>query len=278
MKELEALRAELVRLVAPIENVPPKTQKLAEGGRLSILAAKGEHRLSVMQNGVGTYFGADSLYAQMDEPRRASYRANASTSPIPANAELTPTDCMEWSMQHLAKAYERAGMSARWTEIDKRVRNESSNDPRLQMRATTLAAELQKDGWSAVYFNPDVANVKNLPDTPDQRIHKDSVRVVLKDKTPYYGLRVKHTVLDYSPRRGSETTPDSSGLEKLEQVPFFFGFARAGYHAFVGYDGIVSETHRTHGPESATLIEETPLQRFPWDSGILMVPPGAWPK
>jgi hypothetical protein len=283
LAELEKLRSELADMLSfnvihGTQELSPKTEKLVEGGRLSIVAAKGEHRLSIMEHGVGTYYGSDSIYARMDETKKRNYVTNAATDAIGAGANPKSTDCMEWSMEHLSKAYERAGMSARWAQIDKKVRNEASSDPRLQMRATVLAQELQKDGWEAVYFNPDVPHTKNLPDVPAQQAHKDSVRLVIDKKAPYYGLHVKHQVLNYSPRARSGTTPDSTGIDKLEQVPFFFGFARAGYHSFVGYDGKVSEVHRNMGPEDAKLIDEVPLRQFVWDSGIIMVPPKTWPK
>lgn len=69
-----------------------------------------------------------------------------------------------------------------------------------------------------------------------------------------------------------------SGIDKLKQVPFFFGLARGGTHTFVGQDGRVNEFHWDAMPNDKNAIEEQPLQTFPWNSGLIMVPPGTWPK
>jgi hypothetical protein len=280
--QIEQLRRDIARITDVAQSGSPKldarAQKLSEGGRAGIAAAKREHQLAVLEHGAGIYYGTDSLYARMNDAQRKNYLVNATKSELPPAKQPKPTDCMEWSLQHLRAAYEHAGLPARWAQIEKKVRNAGAKDPKLKMRATVLAQELQKDGWEAVYFNPDVPNTKNLAKTKEQQVHKDSVQVILKNKDPYYGLHVKHHVLNYSPREGSGTELDTRGLEELRRVPFFFGLARAGYHSFVGYDGVVSEVHRALGPDNANLVDDVPLEKFVWDSGIIMVPPTTWPK
>lgn len=61
-------------------------------------------------------------------------------------------------------------------------------------------------------------------------------------------------------------------------MPFFFGLAKGGVHTFAGRDGKVSEFHRSEMPDSKHAIEETPLENWGWNSGMIMVPPGTWPR
>ncbi|RME74119.1 MAG: hypothetical protein D6776_05840 [Planctomycetota bacterium] len=83
---------------------------------------------------------------------------------------------------------------------------------------------------------------------------------------------------DYRPTPGAGTKLDTSGYEKLKKVPFFFGLARGGMHTFVGQNGRVNEFHWTSMPDNPDAIEERPLPEFPWNSGVIMVPPGTWPS
>ena len=86
------------------------------------------------------------------------------------------------------------------------------------------------------------------------------------------GIAWSHLLGDKTIRR-----EDLTGVEQLKKVPFFFGLARGGTHTFVGQNGRVNEFHWDRNPDDKTAIEERPLTEFPWNSGILMVPPGSWP-
>ena len=69
-----------------------------------------------------------------------------------------------------------------------------------------------------------------------------------------------------------------AGIEKLREVPFFFGLAKGGVHTFVGRKGEVNEFHWSEMPNSEHAIQQTPLEKFGWNSGLIMVPPGTWPR
>jgi hypothetical protein len=103
---------------------------------------------------------------------------------------------------------------------------------------------------------------------------------------PYHEIRVEGMILDY--RRGP-----SPELEKLRQVPFFYDLADGGSHTFVGRDGLVSEAHwkampdDKHPPSSSgrgtpQVLTERPLEDCESyelrSGGVIMVPPGTWPK
>ena len=66
------------------------------------------------------------------------------------------------------------------------------------------------------------------------------------------------------------------GMDQLEKVPFWFGVAKGGMHTFVGSGSTVNEFHWSDDPDSTNAIDETPLAKFAWESGVIMVPPGTW--
>ena len=238
--------------------------KLAAGGAQSIALRMEGHRRSIERTGVGTYFGDHSAFKAMSPAERkawlaANTRAGA-TAPTPKESS-----CIGWAMENLRAAYKAAGKEDRWNAIERSVVARGS-------KGTDLAQELQKDGWEAVYWNPDTKN----PSGGDAE-HAFSAAQVARGK-PYYGVRVDHVLQNYRPTEGGSTPLDTSGTRKLDRVPFFFGLARGGQHTFVGRSGKVNEFHWNEMPNSPRAIEERPLKDFPWGSGLIMVPPGTWPR
>lgn len=239
-------------------------QQLAAGGAQSIAMRMQQHTESIEKTGVGTYYGDHSSFKSMD--------ANAKKEWIAANAKpgTTPptpkeSSCIGWAMENVGAAYAAAGKSARWKEIQAHVVANGS-------KGTELAKELKKDGWEAVYWNPDAKN----PDDGNAEHSFSAVQVARGNG--YYGIKVDHTVQNYRPTAGKSTTEDQTGTAKLDKVPFFFGLAKGGMHTFVGREGKVNEFHWSEMPNSGHAIEERKLKEFPWNSGVIMVPPGTWPK
>ena len=190
------------------------------------------------------------------------HNATHGTQP-PHVDNLKKSSCIEWALENVEAAYQAAGMNERWSEIRSTVLRNGA-------KGTDLAKELQKDGWEAVYFNPDAKN----PD--DGNAEHSYTAAITKRGKPYYGIDVDHRVVDYRPTEGKGTTLNTSGLESLRKVPFFFGLAKGGMHTFVGREGRVNEFHWTAMPNDKLAIEERPLENFPWNSGVLMIPPGSW--
>lgn len=233
----------------------------AAGAR--ILAEKTKaHRDAVAATGIGTHYGDHSAYAALsDAEKRAfidAHKTPGTTPPVPRESS-----CIGWALENVGAAYAAAGKGARWAEIERAVVRNGS-------KGTDLAKELQKDGWKAVYWNPDV---KTPADGSAE--HTYSAHLVRQGQ-PYYGIAIDGQVLNYRPTPGSATALDTSGLDKLAKVPFFFGVARGGMHTFVGTRAEVNDLHWSDDPTSATIIEQAPLKDFPWLSGAIMVPPGSW--
>jgi hypothetical protein len=248
--------------VPPPVQVKPFGPDLAVAGRASIKELRRRHERALEKDGVGLFYGDHSSFHSMSpEDRRTWLRDNAS-GPVPKG--LRESSCIGWAMENLRRAYAAAGRSDRWAEIERDVVKHGSI-------GTVLAKDLAKDGWVAVYFNPDV----NHPGDFDAE-HPTTARIV-RERGTYYGIEVQHVVENYAPSDGSRTKKDLSGDKLLAEVPFFFGLARGGRHTFVGYDGIVSDFHWMTEPNEPGAIKETPLTKFDWLSGLIMVPPDTWP-
>lgn len=238
----------------------------AEGGAESIATRMGDHLDSIERTGVGLYYGDHSSLNDMTKAERQEWidsNAVEGTNP-PTASELRKSSCIEWAMENVGAAYIKAGKAERWSEIRRTVLSNGA-------KGTDLAKELQKDGWEGVYWNPDARN----PDDGNNE-HSYTAAITARGKA-YYGIDVDHRVVDYRPTEGKGTELNMEGVEKLRQVPFFFGLAKGGMHTFVGREGKVNEFHWDHKPDSRLAIEERPIEEFPWNSGVVMIPPGTWP-
>ncbi|MBL8914433.1 MAG: LysM peptidoglycan-binding domain-containing protein [Archangium sp.] len=241
-------------------------QKLAAGGAQSIEMRTRRHNDSIEKTGVGTYFGDHSSWKTMsaaDKEQWIKDNAKPGTTP-PSAGSIKENSCIGWAMENVGAAYAAAGKSARWAEIQAHVTRNGS-------KGTELAKELKKDGWQAIYWNPDAKNPND--NNPE---HSFSATQAARGKG-YYGVDVDAQVINYRPTEGKNTKLDMSGVEKLREVPFFFGLAKGGMHTFVGRKGEVNEFHWAEMPNSSRAIEQTPLEKFGWNSGLIMVPPGTWP-
>lgn len=240
--------------------------KLAAGGAQSIELRMKQHSDSIEKTGIGRYFGDHSSWKTMSTADKEQWiKDNAKPGVTPPSASsVKENSCIGWAMENVGAAYAAAGKSERWAEIQKIVVSKGS-------KGTDLAKELKKDGWQSVYWNPDAKN-------PSDGLAEHSFSAVQVARgNGYYGIAVDAQVTNYRPTEGKGTKQDMSGIEKLREVPFFFGLAKGGVHTFVGRKGEVNEFHWSEMPNSNHAIQQTPLEQFGWNSGLIMVPPGTWP-
>lgn len=240
--------------------------KLAAGGAQSIELRMKQHADSIEKTGIGKYFGDHSSWKTMSTADKEQWiKDNAKPGVTPPSASsVKENSCIGWAMENVGAAYAAAGKSERWSEIQRIVVSKGS-------KGTDLAKELKKDGWQSVYWNPDAKH----PDDSNPE-HSFSATQVAKGNG-YYGIAVDAQVTNYRPTEGQGTKQDMSGIERLREVPFFFGLAKGGVHTFVGRKGEVNEFHWAEMPNSEHAIQQTPLEKFGWNSGLIMVPPGTWP-
>lgn len=241
--------------------------KLAAGGAQSIELRSKQHLDSIAKTGIGKYFGDHSSWKSMSAADKDQWiKDNAKPGVTPPSASsVKENSCIGWAMENVGAAYAAAGKTERWHEIKSIVVAKGS-------KGMDLAKELKKDGWESVYWNPDAKH----PDDSNPE-HSFSAAQVAHGKG-YYGMAVDAQVTNYRPTNGQGTKQDMSGIDKLKEVPFFFGLAKGGVHTFVGRKGEVNEFHWSEMPNSDHAIQQTPLEKWGWNSGVIMVPPGTWPK
>lgn len=241
-------------------------ERMAAAGAQSIEMRMKKHNDAIDRTGVGTYYGDHASWKSMSQAERQTWISEhvkpGVTAPPPSSVK--ESSCIGWAMENVGAAYAAAGKTERWNEIMRTVTAHGS-------KGMDLAKELKKDGWQSIYWNPDAKH----PDDSNPE-HSYSAIVAHRDHT-YYGMKLDGTVENYRPTAGQGTTQDLSGIEKLKQVPFFFGLAKGGVHTFVGRKGEVNEFHWSEMPDSHHAIQQTPLQEWGWNSGVIMVPPGTWP-
>ncbi len=241
--------------------------KLAAGGTQSIELRMKQHADAIEKTGVGAYFGDHSSWKTMSASEKDQWiKDNAKPGVKPPSASsVKENSCIGWAMENVGAAYAAAGKSERWSEIMRTVVSKGS-------KGTDLARELKKDGWESIYWNPDAKHPSD-----GNAEHSFSATQVARGKG-YYGVDIDAQVTNYRPTDGQGTKQDMAGIERLREVPFFFGLAKGGVHTFVGRKGEVNEFHWAEMPNSAHAIQQTPLEQFGWNSGLIMVPPGTWPK
>lgn len=191
--------------------------------------------------------------------------------PPAESVRLRESSCIGWVMENVKAAYEGAGLETRFAEINSRVKE-------ADLRGTLLCEELQKDGWTCIFYCPrtaeDLAASGEREKLGALNMAKAGARVWKSPVPGSTGVRCDAVVTGY---RG--VTPDSrtaGQLEKLENIPFFVGVANGGIHTFVGHNGSVCDFHWRAQPDDKNAMTENSIREWEWDTGLYMVPPGYW--
>jgi len=180
---------------------------------------------------------------------------------------LESTDCITYALNVISYAFKSTGndkaVNKAWT---------------MGQRGTELASWLVDDhNWKGVYINPDVNH-------PTDKDSEHSYSNYLADKTcRYYKIPLHFKVVNYTitpkthaafkklNKNAGATTPNLVDIANLIKVEFGFGVSRGGQHTWLFSKGLVYEVHwDTIGKD---LYEASPLNKYPWLSGAIVVPP-----
>ena len=266
-------------------------RKIAQAGDRSITEKTAAHKAAIDRIGVGLYYGDHSrfhedilrgnrsnLQGEIDAMSAGNWRLGA-LEPGAVEIEnssgqsvrLQESSCIGWVMQNVRAAYGGADHGGRSDEINQRVKE-------ADLRGTVLCEELQKDGWTAIFYSPrtadDLAGAGEREKLGALNMAKAGSRVWKSPIAGSDGVRCDAVITGY---RGM--APDSeteAQLQKLENVPFFVGVANGGIHTFVGHNGKVCDFHWTAQPDDKDAMTENPIREWKWDTGLYMVPPGYW--
>ncbi len=260
------VRAPTPKLVGTLVRQNDVGALFAAGGFQSVDLKSKSQLASLEATGLGHYYGATSGFHSMTPEDQQKFIAEH-LKPGATAPQMHLASCISWAFDNVGAAYRAAGKADRWKEIISIVGPKGS-------KGTDLAKELKKDGWEAVFWSPDPKNpVDGLSE------HTFAALQVAKGKG-YYGIPIDHVVENYSPTMNGPTKLDLAAYQELQQVAFFFGVVRGGYHTYVGRYGKISEVHEDENPDSPNIIDETSMlntQRWVWNSGMVMIPPGTWP-
>jgi hypothetical protein len=289
-----------VQTTAPTRGVGRANQmngweKVSAAGDESITSRTQAHNDAIDETGIGRYYGDHSSFhgnrndkAALDATVRSMTNDQWSVTktgigktelagPEGATATLKENSCIGWVMENTAAAYKAAGKGDRWAQIEQKVKDAG-------MRGTVLAEELQKDGWTAVFYSPKTKDQLLASGTKDDKEKAAALAMANNGARVWKaggvgdsrGVKVDTVISGY---RDSE--PDAqteAALKQLEDAPFFVGVANGGRHTFVGHKGMVSEFHWDAEPNSKNALEETSVRDWEWDTGLYMIPPGQWTK
>lgn len=266
-------------------------KKVAEFGERSIRENSEAHRTAIDDTGIGLYYGDHSpfreailrgdrptLQTQLDAMSMGNWRMESIEpgSVIIENsagksARLRESSCIGWVLENVQAAYEKGGNGTRFAEISRKVKE-------ADLRGTVLCEELQKDGWSAIFYSPrtedELAASGEREKLGALNMAKAGARVWKSPIEGSSGVRCDDVITGY---RGTQPDADTEAqLERLENVPFFVGVANGGIHTFVGRRGNVCDFHWTAQPDDRNAMTENPVREWKWDTGLYMVPPGYW--
>jgi hypothetical protein len=276
-----------VALPPPKNNVKTEWKPVVEGTLESVNVFMDAHFDAIQKTGIGLMYGPKSSYAKLSDAQKSLYisqrRRPGTAAPVPKE-----TSCVGFVLNQLEQGYKRAGKQERWKEIDAIVRDHQGD-------GNFLLQELKKDGWTTVYFNPDVKNPTQQVGQPSKpadhhiwtasevkkgRNYLSGVKLFNGER--FDGIPIDEQMLNYRPTNPYQTTPETAQLEKLRRAPLFVGIANGGYHVYLGSQGNVIESHSTRNPTDPTNMEIRPFSEWglldgeSYLSGVIAVPPGGW--
>lgn len=204
-----------------------------------------EHDQKIRERGCGTLIGTKA------------YRSD--TTP----RDVYATDCTTYIVDVLRETFRAQGKSAQFDRVMARAQAASPNG----LKGTELIKALQTElNWTAIFWAPDA-------NTADAGGEHRYAAYVARTKGTYYKIPVdvSKQIVGYRPE-DSTKTPNLTNLEKLKKLPFGVLAAKGGMHMSLILDGKVYEVHWSDGCESMRLIEDTELEKWGWNSGVIAGP------
>lgn len=187
---------------------------------------------------------------------------------------FTPTDCITYGIKVMSAAFKEVG------------NNEANSTIWKKGESGIIAAQylVSQLGWETVYINADI----NHPEDGENK-HPLAYLQQVKRDGKYYKVPVHHALTNYRPtnkkaaqEQGLWRIYKSKGLKvgetklnivdynTMKNIPFGFGVSNGGMHTWLFSHGYVYEVH--WDAIGTSLYEKTPLNLFPWLSGIIIVP------
>lgn len=206
-----------------------------------------EHQQTLAATGTGTVMG------------------NQCTVPTPAG--VAKSDCTQYVYNILKFAFTAKGSASVWSDVAAEASRLSGSGG---LRGTALQTALEtKAGWKGVFWAPSPRNPEDA--SSEHPVAYKRVRekgLYSKDDVV---VEKAESVIDYRPKSPT-TAPKMTKLDQLKKVPLGVISARGGTHMTLLINGQVYEVHWDKPPTAPNVIEATPLERWKWQSGVIVMP------
>lgn len=224
----------------------PATHSLGEVGGAKARDMMLEHQQSVASTGTGTIQG------------------NKCTT---VTAGVAKSDCTQYVYDILKYAFGAKGQGAKWTAVSKEASRISGSGG---LRGTALQKALETEaGWKGVFWAPSPRNPEDS--SSEHPVAYKRVRekgLYSKDDVAVDNTR---SVIDYRPKSTTKA-PTFTQLDQLKKVPLGVISARGGTHMTLIINGQVYEVHWDLPATDPNVIQATPLEKWQWESGVVVMP------
>ncbi|BAV06589.1 protein of unknown function [Filimonas lacunae] len=228
----------------------PGTHTFGEVGGAKARSMMLEHKESVAATGTGTMQG------------------NRCGSAAPSG--VTASDCTNYVLDVLKYTFNAQGRAADWTKVFQEAQKTSNG----KFKGNELVkALISQAGWKAVFWAPDPRNPGD--GKPEASVANNGVKKnkEYKSSNEKTGIPVDpdKSVIEY--RRTEPIKQNNmTGIDKLHKIPLAVITARGGTHMTLLINGVVYEVHWDKGPDDPNVLEATPLEKWVWESGAIVMP------
>lgn len=231
-----------------IKNKPDK-HSLGEVGAAAARSMMLEHKEAVAATGTGTVQG------------------NQCAAPT---AGVAKSDCTNYVLDVLKYAFTAKGKSADWDIVFKEAQKTSAG----KFKGNELVkALISKAGWKAVFWAPSPRNPADGTSehpTAYKRVREQG-EYRSANETTGIPVDASKSVIDY--RKTAPTKPDDmTGIDKLHKIPLAVITAKGGTHMTLLLSGQIYEVHWEKPATDPDVIEATPLEKWVWESGAVVMP------
>lgn len=223
----------------------PSTHSFGEVGAAYARAMMLEHQASLASGGPGTVQG------------------NQCPTPVPQG--VAQQDCTTYVLLVLEKAFNAKGKGADWKKVMAAARKASG----AALKGTEVLKALETEaGWKGIFWSPDP---RNPADSLSE--HSSAYKDMVLKTGKYYDINVDKTKSIVEYRRTSATKQETwTNLDRLKKVPLGVIAAKGGTHMTLILNGQVYEVHWDKPANDPNVIEATPLEKWIWNSGVIVMP------
>jgi hypothetical protein len=170
----------------------------------------------------------------------------------------------------LKYAFTAKGKSADWDVVFKEAQKTSVG----KFKGNELVKALvSKAGWKALFWAPDPRNPEDKTSEHPAAYKHVKAHDEYKSANEKTGIPVDpvKSIINYK-RTSPTRREDMSGIDKLKKIPLAVITARGGTHMTLLLSGQVYEVHWDRPGTDPNVIEATPLEKWEWQSGAVVMP------